>query len=384
MKHHDKTSPSDNSARLDALLSDFLSKDIVGPAQPESSSHPTSAPLGDLFSDAFGIEPRSVAASEPAPAVTPQKVVPVNRTEVWEATSGASDSRSRMDNLAAEPLEKHVNSLIETSAATRGKKLLFGSVAVIMLLAAGVLIWQSREARVTQQIPEEEPAAVTASEISPPEPPSTTPEVTATAGSSTHPAPLTGGAVSSSTVTREGPHSIAVSIPPSSGTQSSTAIVRGVSRSLASNATKLQQMPAPALGNSNLPLGTIQNLQSLQPAPPTTAVPLPPAPPDSTIKAVVPDSPRTTNATPAVPITKVQPTYPELARRMKLSGTVQVAIVVDTTGKVVSAQAVDGPTVLRGSAELAVRQWRFKPSTMNGKPVTGTGTVSIVFTPERR
>jgi TonB family protein len=69
---------------------------------------------------------------------------------------------------------------------------------------------------------------------------------------------------------------------------------------------------------------------------------------------------------------------------MKVTGTVHVAIVVDTTGKVISAKAVDGSPMLRGSAELAVKQWRFKPSTMNGKPVNGSGTVSIVFSPDSR
>ena len=78
------------------------------------------------------------------------------------------------------------------------------------------------------------------------------------------------------------------------------------------------------------------------------------------------------------------PVYPDLARRMNVTGTVHVAIVVDTTGKVTSAKAVDGSPVLRGSAELAVKQWRFEPATMNGKPVTGSGTVSVTFNPERR
>jgi len=102
------------------------------------------------------------------------------------------------------------------------------------------------------------------------------------------------------------------------------------------------------------------------------------------VKSIVPDVTRAITATPAVPLTKVQPYYPDLARRMNVTGTVHVAIVVDTTGKVISAKAIDGSPVLQGSAERAVKQWRFKPSTMNGKPVSGSGTVSIVFSPDRR
>ena len=35
MKHNDKAWQDDNSARLDALLSDFLDKDIVAPVEPQ-------------------------------------------------------------------------------------------------------------------------------------------------------------------------------------------------------------------------------------------------------------------------------------------------------------------------------------------------------------
>ena len=82
MKHNDKTSQNDNSARLDALLSDFLDKDIVVPVEPRSSN-PTSAPLGDLFPE---VGSATAATSMRTPAVV-QKVASVNRTEVWEATN---------------------------------------------------------------------------------------------------------------------------------------------------------------------------------------------------------------------------------------------------------------------------------------------------------
>ena len=86
MKHNDKAWQDDNSARLDALLSDFLDKDITMPVEPRSS-HPTSAPLGDLFPEVgSATEATSRATSMQAPAVV-QKVAPVNRTEVWEATN---------------------------------------------------------------------------------------------------------------------------------------------------------------------------------------------------------------------------------------------------------------------------------------------------------
>jgi len=130
-------------------------------------------------------------------------------------------------------------------------------------------------------------------------------------------------------------------------------------------------------------LGTLQNFSSIEPALPSAPLPLPPSPAASPVKDMTPD-PRTAAAIPAVPVSKVQPVYPELARRMKVTGTVRVAITVDTAGKVTSAKAVDGPAVLRTSAEQAVKQWLFSPATMNGKPVPGTGTVSILFNSDQR
>ena len=171
MKHNDKTSQNDNSARLDALLSDFLDKDIVVPVEPRSSNA-TSAPLGDLFPEvgsATAATPQSTSLQTPA---TVQKVAPVNRTEVWEATNRTGrlpqPQSSGLENLAADRLELSVNSVLEASqAAGRSKKLLFGSIAVILMLAAGLLIRQSRRAASSQQLSDEPALTVSPSEIDP-------------------------------------------------------------------------------------------------------------------------------------------------------------------------------------------------------------------------
>ena len=380
MKHEDKTSESDTSARLDALLSDFLNRDIVEPAESQPSSHATRMPLGDLFADA-GAPPKSPASAR-TPAAT-QKVVPVNRTEVWEATSRAglhSDS-SGLTTLVADQLEKNVNSILGASAAAAsGKKLLHGSISVILLLVAGLLIWQSRRTAVPEQFSEEPAVPVSQSEID--APPSAQTSSGTTSVPEAHPGTSETDATSpSKNSNHDGRPAVAVVVPDSSASAGTAPTASGVLRSTASNAARFQQMPAPTLGHSNLTLGAIQNLPSFQPALPQA--PLPPGPTATAVKNVVPDSTRTTSATPAVPLTRVQPVYPELARKMNVAGTVHVVIVVDTAGNVISAKAVDGPQLLRGSAELAVKHWRFRPSTMNGQPVTGSGTVSVMFNPDR-
>jgi protein TonB len=66
----------------------------------------------------------------------------------------------------------------------------------------------------------------------------------------------------------------------------------------------------------------------------------------------------------------VQPAYTEGARRIHLSGSVIVRAVIDEQGRVTDVQLVKGlPMGLDRSAMEAVRQWRFKPATLHGRPV---------------
>ena len=74
-----------------------------------------------------------------------------------------------------------------------------------------------------------------------------------------------------------------------------------------------------------------------------------------------------------------KPVFPEEARRIRSSGRVTVRVVVDETGKVISAQAIDGPPPLREAAEAAARQARFEPTIKDGITVKITGTLTYDF-----
>lgn len=58
---------------------------------------------------------------------------------------------------------------------------------------------------------------------------------------------------------------------------------------------------------------------------------------------------------------RVAPVYPELAKRMRITGVVKVEATVDANGKVKDVKAVSGNHVLMSSAEDAVRRWKFAP-----------------------
>src|SRR6266478_6690375 len=61
-----------------------------------------------------------------------------------------------------------------------------------------------------------------------------------------------------------------------------------------------------------------------------------------------------------------KPTYSEEAKRLRVSGTVTVRVVIDENGKVISALAIDGPAPLRQAAEEAARKAVFNPTTQDG------------------
>jgi TonB family protein len=58
--------------------------------------------------------------------------------------------------------------------------------------------------------------------------------------------------------------------------------------------------------------------------------------------------------------TKVNPTYPDLARRMNISGRVKIEVVIAPDGHVKSSRAVGGHPVLVQPCLDAVREWRFE------------------------
>jgi TonB family protein len=74
-----------------------------------------------------------------------------------------------------------------------------------------------------------------------------------------------------------------------------------------------------------------------------------------------------------------RPRYPSEARNAKVTGTVNVLVTIDEKGKVISAQAISGHTLLRPPAEEAARQARFNPPSIEGKPVKITGIIRYNF-----
>ncbi len=74
-----------------------------------------------------------------------------------------------------------------------------------------------------------------------------------------------------------------------------------------------------------------------------------------------------------------QPPYPQIAKQVGIQGPVNVQILIDESGKVISAHAVSGSAMLTRAAEDAARRARFTPTTLNDQPVKVQGVITYNF-----
>lgn len=111
-------------------------------------------------------------------------------------------------------------------------------------------------------------------------------------------------------------------------------------------------------------------------APKVAETETPPLPPK-------PTKPEVVRATSVIIMSKViempRPVYPEMAKRAGIQGAVNVQILIDETGKVVSAQAVKGSAMLTTAAVDAARRARFTPTKLGDSPVKVQGVITYNF-----
>jgi peptidyl-prolyl cis-trans isomerase A (cyclophilin A) len=79
-------------------------------------------------------------------------------------------------------------------------------------------------------------------------------------------------------------------------------------------------------------------------------------------------------------VSKTPPVYPIDAKEAGVSGTVVLAASIDTDGTVKELHVVSGPDQLQQAALDAVKQWRYRPYLLNGRPVEVRTQINIIFT----
>ena len=105
----------------------------------------------------------------------------------------------------------------------------------------------------------------------------------------------------------------------------------------------------------------------------TTTTPPPPTP----VKPQTQRLPSTVLASKAISLP--QPPYPPMARQIRAQGSVNVQILVDEQGKVISTQIVSGNPMLTSAAKEAAMRARFTPTILNGQPVKIQGVIIYNF-----
>jgi protein TonB len=78
-------------------------------------------------------------------------------------------------------------------------------------------------------------------------------------------------------------------------------------------------------------------------------------------------------------IRRVEPVYPELAKRARVQGRVVLVVTVDEEGNVSDIKVSAGHPLLDEAALTAVRQWKYSPTLLNGEPVPVIATVTVIF-----
>ncbi len=109
---------------------------------------------------------------------------------------------------------------------------------------------------------------------------------------------------------------------------------------------------------------------------PVAPPPLPPPPPEKPIRIGG-------QVTAPALLYRVEPKYPDFAAQAQIEGLVILEATVDTEGRVQSVEVLRSHGLLDQAAVDAVKQWRYSPLVLNGKPYPFILTVTVRFSVQR-
>ena len=78
-------------------------------------------------------------------------------------------------------------------------------------------------------------------------------------------------------------------------------------------------------------------------------------------------------------IVPIRPAYPAIARAAGVQGTVVVAAIISSEGRIESIRVLSGPPMLVNAAVQAIEQARYRPWMLNGQAVEVETTINVVF-----
>lgn len=78
-------------------------------------------------------------------------------------------------------------------------------------------------------------------------------------------------------------------------------------------------------------------------------------------------------------ISRVEPEYPEMARKGRITGVVRMRALIGKDGQIKKLDLISGHPLLQQAALDAVRLWRYKPAFVNGEPIEVDTTIDVIF-----
>ena len=136
--------------------------------------------------------------------------------------------------------------------------------------------------------------------------------------------------------------------------------------------------PPPDLAKPPPPVAIVPEFSVQQEAPPpiTTVKQAPPPPPPAKTTAIAPSQ--------LEPIARTHslPPYPTISQRLGEQGTSQMQVAITTEGTVNECKIIKSSGSERldkAACEYVQGHWRWKPPTLDGKPVTANTDVSVVW-----
>src|SRR5262249_47957745 len=131
------------------------------------------------------------------------------------------------------------------------------------------------------------------------------------------------------------------------------------------------------------------DLQSGAPGTPAQGIASEPMKPSSVVAQAPLQSPVVANAGERVRLSPdtaqmverpVEPSYPVLAKQMKVQGSVVLQALIGREGLIQDLRVLSGPAILSTAAMDAVKQWHFRPYLQSGQAVETEARITVNFT----
>jgi protein TonB len=252
--------------------------------------------------------------------------------------------------------------------------LITAAIALLVLVAGGVGVWVYRSSSTTeiagrQPLPTTEPTRQPSQPTQPPPSDETRPNKVALGRPPQPRTPLKQTAeTKSEPIAEKRPSS-----PPPVQPAEQSHPIEPVSKEPAAPAK------SPEKGPNTVPGGVPGGLRV-----PSTTEPIaapPPPPPKPSERPQTPQRIRVGGAVEAANIIRApRPVYPQLAKQARIQGTVRFTAIIGKDGTVQNLELVSGHPLLVSAAQEAVKQWVYKPTTLNGEPVEVITQIDVNFT----